>query len=360
MSFSLRNYLLTTLLVVSIFILGFTAHTYAQSSSGITLIPATIEPKEKLDPGATHLQNLKVTNESSQDKVFYLYKKDIQGVAAGGVPIFAEVNTEITGFEISEWISFDVDQIAVPAHQSVDVPVSVHVPDNASPGSHFGGIFISLEPPKLRETGASVGYEVASIVVINVSGDIKDDARIRSLSTDKLIYGSKNVHFIAKVENQGNILIRPRGPMTITGMFSKTPEMVSINDSLAGVFPGSVRDIAFDWKSDGLGFGKYEAVLALVYDGEDGQKTIDATATFWVFPIKIMLSVLAGFLAIFALGYIFTKYYIRRAVMRASGGRRIMNTRYRKQVGISRFAFIFVSVLTVLVIVLIIFMVLLA
>lgn len=360
MSFSLRNYLLTTLFVVSIFIVGFTTHTYAQSASGITLIPATIEPKEKLDPGATYLQNLKVTNESSQDKVFYLYKKDIQGVAAGGVPVFADSNAEKTGFEISEWISFTADQVAVPAHQSVDVPVSVHIPDNASPGSHFGGIFISLEPPKLREIGASVGYEVASIVVINVTGDIKDDARIRSLSTDKLIYGSKNVHFIAKVENQGNILIRPRGPMTITSMFSKTPEVVSINENLAGVFPGSVRDIAFDWKSNGLGFGKYEAVLALVYDGENGQKTIDATATFWVFPIKIMLMILAGFIGIFAFGYIFTKYYIRRAVMRASGGRRIMNTRYRKQVGISRFAFVFMSVLTALVIVLIIFMVLLA
>lgn len=360
MSFSLRNYLSILLLVVSIFIIGFTARTHAQNASGITLIPATIEPKEKLDPGATYQQNLKVTNESSQDKVYYLYKRDIQGVAAGGVPVFADTNAEKTGFEISEWISFNADQITVPAHQSVDVPISVHVPDNASPGSHFGGIFISVEPPKLREIGAGVGYEVASIVVINISGDINDDARIRSLSTDKLIYGSKNVHFIAKVENQGNILIRPRGPMTITSMFNKTPEVVSINENLAGVFPGSVRDIAFDWKSDGLGFGKYEAVLALVYDGENGQKTIDATATFWVFPIKIMLIALAGFIGIFALGYISTKYYIRRAVMRASGGRRIVNTRYRKQVGISRFAFVFLSVLTVLVIVLIIFMVLLA
>lgn len=331
--------------------------TYAQEGSGITVIPASIE--KPADPGTVLTEKLKITNESSEDREYYLYKKDIKGVEAGGVPVFAEEGAERTGFEMTEWIVLPGDKITIPAHQSIDIDVTINVPKEASPGSHFSGVFVSLEPPHLRETGAGVGYEVASIISIRISGDINDTARIRSLSTGKLIYGSKHVDFVARVENQGNILIRPRGPITITSMFGKK-ETFTVNDSLAGVFPGASRDLSFTWDSEGVGFGKYEAVLALVYDGKDGQKTIDTTHTFWVFPTKILLTILGGFLAVVIGGYLLTKYYIRQAVMRASGGRRIVSQRYRKQVGVSRFAFVFISVMTVVVVFLIIMLILIA
>lgn len=331
---------------------------HAQNEAGITLVPAMIE--EGADPGAVFIRSLKVTNESNEEKEYYVYKRDITGVEAGGVPIFAEEGAEPTSYELSEWVAFQADRVKVPAFGSVDIPITITVPDTASPGSHFGGIFVSIEPPRLRETGAGVGYEVASIISIRISGDISDSARIRSFSTDKLFFSKKDVHFVAKIENQGNILIRPRGSVEIKGMFSTKPEIISVNESLAGVFPGNARDIEFDWKSDGLGFGKYEAVLALSYDGEGGQKTIDAALIFWVFPVKIMLSALAALIAIFGLGYFFTRYYIRQAIIRASDGRRITSQRYRKQVGVSRFAFVFISVLSVFVILLIIMLMFIA
>jgi hypothetical protein len=324
---------------------------YAQQGAGITLVPATIE--EVSDPGSVLNRSLKVTNESSEEKEYYVYKRNIKGVEGAGVPIFSE-DSEPTKFELSEWISFESERILIPANGTVEIPILITVPVDATPGSHFGGIFVSVEPPRLREIGAGVGYEVASIVSIRISGDVTDAARIRSFSTDKLFFSKKDVHFVAKIENQGNILIKPRGSVEILSMFSDRPEVVSVNDTLAGVFPGSTRDIEFDWKSDGVGFGRYEAILALSYDGEGGQKTIDSTLVFWIFPVKIMLSVIGAFVAVFAVGYLLTQYYVRQAIMRAADGRRITSSRYRKQVGVSRFTFMFISVLFVLVIFLII------
>ncbi len=327
---------------------------FAQSGEGVTVIPATIE--ESANPGSVLIRSLKVTNESEKDSEYYLTKKNIKGVETGGVPIFAEEAAEPTSFEISEWITFESEKIFVPANSSVDVPVTITVPSDATPGSHFGGVFVSVEAPKIREIGAGVGYEVASIISIRISGDVIDTARIRSFSAENLIYGSKDVHFVAKIENQGNILIRPRGPLTITSMSGKKT-VITVNDSLAGVFPGTVRDIAFDWSEPGLGFGKYEAVLALSYDGNDGQKTIDMTTVFWVFPVKVMLSVIGGFVLIFVLGYVFTQHYIKKAIMRTAGGRRVVPMRYRKRAGVSRFAFMFISLLSVLVIFLIVMLI---
>lgn len=334
---------------------SFIQHAEAQDSAGITVVPASIE--EGADPGAVLQRTLKVTNDSDIEKEFYLYKKNIKGVEGGGVPIFAKDEAEVTGYELSEWVEISTDPIKVPPRSSIDVPLSIRVPDNATPGSHFGGVFVSAEPPKLRETGAGVGYEVACIISIRISGDVVDTARIRSFSTDKLLYSKKDVIFNAKIENQGNILIRPYGPVTITGMFGGKPTTITVNENLAGVFPGTMRDITFNWSSDEFGFGKYEAVLALMYDGNEGQKTIDATLVFWVFPMKAMLAILGSIITVVVLGYVLTKYYINRAIIRSAGGRRIVSPRYKRQVGISRFAFVFTALMATVVIFLLILLI---
>lgn len=327
----------------------------AQDNAGITLIPATIE--ERADPGTTQSHTLKITNVSGADKEYFIYKRDIKGVEAGGVPLFADEGTERTGFELTEWLVLPTEPLKVPAGATVELPVVINVPADASPGSHFGGVFVSAEPPKLRETGAGVGYEVVSVVSIRISGDVIDTARVRSFSTDKLLYGAKNIQFTAKIENQGNIMIRPRGPVTITSMFGSEPVVITVNDNQAGVFPGTMRDINFEWNDESLGFGRYEAILALAYDGEDGQKTIDASLVFWVFPIKVMLGFLAGLIIIVVGGYAFTKYYINQAIMRAAGGRRIVPQRYRRQVGVSRFTFVFTAIMAAVVLFLLILLI---
>lgn len=330
----------------------FYPYTFAQDSAGISLTPTTIE--EMANPGDVLDRILTVTNEGLEVKEYFIYTRDIKGVETGGVPVFAEENAEKTGYEMTEWVTLPFDRITVNPNQTIEIPITISVPPDATPGSHFGGIFVSAQAPRLRVTGAGVGYEVATILSIRISGQVIDTARIRSFSSEKLIYGSKQVNFSAKIENLGNILIRPRGPATITSALTGTSEILLVNDSLAGVFPGSSRTFDFAWNSEGLGFGKYEVVLALGYDGDGGQKTIDASVFFWVFPFNIMLGVLLGFLGIFGFGYMLTRYYIQQAIMRAAGGRRIVPQRYRKQVGVSRFAFVFVSILTVLVVFLII------
>ncbi len=327
---------------------------YAQGA-GITLVPATIERPG--NPGEIINDSLTLTNESDEDKQYFIYKRDIIGVEEGGVPVFADDGAEKTGYEITEWIEIQTEPVTVPAGGKYQLPVKVVIPAEASPGSHFGAVFVSVEPPKLRSTGAGVGYEVASIISIRISGDIVDNARVRSFSTDKLFYGAKNVSFNAKIENQGNILIRPRGPLTVTSMFGGEAKSIFVNDSQAGVFPGTVRDFNFTWEDEGIGFGRYEAVLALSYDGEGGQKTIDASLVFWVFPAKVMLAVFGGFVTIFLIGYFLTKFYINQAMMRAAGGRRISPQRYRKQVGVSRFTFVIVALLVVLVLFLIVLLI---
>jgi hypothetical protein len=83
----------------------------------------------------------------------------------------------------------------------------------------------------MRTTGAAVGYDVANIVSIRVAGDVSEGAEIRQFSTDQFVYGSTDVNFTLRIENLGNVLVRPSGPLEITNMFGKTVATLVFNES---------------------------------------------------------------------------------------------------------------------------------
>lgn len=332
------------------------ANAFAQDSAGIGLSPSLIEAGA--DPGEVLKRSVTVTNLSRDEQEYFLYTRDISGVNDGGAPIFAEENTERTGYELTEWITLSADSITLLPGQERTIEVTIAVPETASPGSHFGGIFISKEPPRLRSSGAGVGFQVANIVSIRVAGDAVENAQIRSFSTDQFVYGAANVEFLARIENKGNVLVRPVGPLEIHNMFGSKVATVIFNDSQNGVFPNSVRDFKLVWANEGLNFGRYEASLSVVY-GEQGksQSTISSSATFWILPMQIIKPALIVLGVLLIGSYIAVRLYVRRTVARMSGGRRLVR---RQQRGPSTLLLVAIVMLVVTVIFLILLLALFA
>jgi len=318
---------------------------FAQNSTmGIGISPATIEGGAI--PGETQTYKVNITNLSKTTQIYYLYLKDISGVKEGGVPIFAEVNKEKTGYELTQWVTLDVEEITLEPGEEKPVQVTIAVPENATPGSHFGGVFITLEPPRMRTTGASVGYEVANIISIRVAGDAIENAQIRSFSTGNFIYSKPVVDFTARVENKGTVLVRPFGPLEIYNMFGKRVAMITLNESKAGVFPLSERPFAITWESDGPGFGRYQAIVSMVYGDQGRQATMSSTATFWILPMNIIVPAVGGLVFLLLVAFISVKLYIRKTLRSVAGGsRRIV--RRRKSSGVSALLLVTVVMLSV-------------
>lgn len=286
------------------------AQTTGEGSAGIRVSPAIIE--DRIEPGSALPGTIHVTNLESTTRTFYVLIRNIKSLGPDGQPIFAQEN-EPTGFELSDWIKVSKSEITLPSGGEGEVPYSIDVPANASPGGHFGGIFLSAEPPKQRTTGAGVGYQVGTIINLRIGGNIVEDAQIREFSTDKLLYSGANVSFTVEVENQGNVLVRPRGPIDITDMFGKKVETIRINDDGGAILPNSRRQFSATWEGDGLSFGRYQAIVGLVY-GEDGRKTISAATSFWVLPLRIILPVGGGVLLFILLMYAIMRWYLRRRI----------------------------------------------
>lgn len=325
-----------------------TVSAQANLGAGIGISPAIIE--EGATPGEVKRYTISVANLSGAEQKYYIYVRNIVGVKNDNSPVYAQEGIESTGFELSSWITLDTEEIVVPAGAEMPLSFTMTVPEIASPGSHFGAVFVSVEPPRLRTTGAAVGYEVANIVSIRVAGDATEKAEIRQFSTEKYFHSSTNVDFSLRIENLGNVLVRPTGPLEITNMFGKTVATLVFNDSQASVFPGVVREYTFNWTDDGIGFGRYLARVSPVYGEVGGKNTISSTVSFWVLPMSI-IGPAAGILALLLLAiYVGVKLYVRRtvAMLSALGERRMMRTNRRRGSPILLMTFISMLATTVL------------
>lgn len=353
---SIKNLFTTLALTVLLFGLLLPS-SIINAQAGVSISPALIE--ETLDPGFVKDYAISIRNLESREQTYYLSTKNISDVREGGVPVFAESNDEITGMELADWITLTESTITLQPNEARDIPFTLNVPTNASPGSHFGGIFISVEAPEIQTSGAAVGFEVANIISIRVSGDVNEFASIRQFSTDKFLYGSQNVRFEVRVENSGNVLVRPTGPLEIYNMLGKKVDTITFNEDVAGVFPGRTRDFVLDWQGEGVGFGRYEAIVSAVYGDEGSIQTMSSTASFWVLPMNIIGPALAVLAVILLLVFVVARIYINRTLARLSGGSTRM-VRRRRQQGPSPILLLTVVMLVVVSLFLIVLLVLFA
>lgn len=313
------------LLIALIIFTGSFGQVQAQESAGVGLTPSLIE--EGVDPGDSLVETITVTNLSANTQTYFLFFRDIAGVEEGGRPIYADADQAISGQEVSAWVTLERTEVTLAPEESTNVSMVIDVPVDATPGSHFGGIFASLNPPADTTfgVGAAVGYQVGNIVSLRVSGDIFEEATVRSLQTDRFVYGEKNVLFTARIENKGNVLVRPVGPLEITNMLGDIVAAPLFNDSKNGIYPDSVRKLELRWQEDGLGFGRYEAMVSFIY-GEPGeaQQTITANTSFWVLPWEIIRPLLITLAILGIISYILVRRYISIQVQRLSGSRRLV------------------------------------
>ncbi|USN87816.1 MAG: hypothetical protein H6779_05480 [Candidatus Nomurabacteria bacterium] len=339
-TYNLRTLLVITLLAF-FYCISFVSIAFAQDGvAGVGIKPAIIEGKMEL--GETKSYTVELKNLSEADQTFYLSKRDIEDVGAGGVPKFATQHSEQSGYELGDWVTLNESSIFIPAGDTANISFNLDVPDFASPGDHFGAIVVSVEPPDIRSSGASIGYEVANIISIRIGGDIVNSAMIRQFSTSKYLYSNIDVDFLVKIQNDGNTFIKPIGPLEVTNMFGKKVAQLTFNESQArvphaGINPDNksvnVRDFEISWKDDGTGFGRYEAVLSASY-GDDGERnTMFSTVTFWILPMNIVGPALFVLVVVLLSVYFGVKLYIRRTVsiMTAGSARKLVRTRQRGQ-----------------------------
>lgn len=165
-------------------------------------------------PGGVLNDYAALVNYSSQPLSLQVYATDAIETSGGGFGLLTAA-TKPTG--VGSWISIPAGDatVSVPPESSsspghVVIPLSVHVPANASPGDYVGGLVASLQTVGTNASGQSVVLDqrIGSRVFVTVSGPAKPALVVSDVSASYEgtvnPFGKGTVDVSYVVRNTGN------------------------------------------------------------------------------------------------------------------------------------------------------------
>ncbi len=274
------------------------AVSFAQSadSTSLTITPPFFELN--VSPGDSWSSSIRVVNTNATDIQVHAIVMGFAASDAEGHGNFIPLsNLSGDSDALANWVTVSPSPITVPRGGATDVPFSISVPSDASPGGHYGAILIGTGAPTVASGTSQVGVSsyISALIFVSVAGNIVNSAQITQFSTDKGAYQAPDVHFAVRVQNDGNVHVRPVGFIQIYNAFGKKRGEIPINQSgsLGYILPSSTREFDVEWQGTPslLDIGPYTAVVSLAY-GENGIDSISETVGFWIVPIWQILEVL--------------------------------------------------------------------
>jgi hypothetical protein len=277
--------------------------------------PSTLE--EVVDPGQVLEGTLTVTNENGGAQTYFITTRNVTGMSDTGTPSFSsEEDLDNDPMEAASWIKPLVESVSMDVGESKTVPYRIEVPQNASPGAYFAAFFVTREAEAVTQSGAGVGFHVASLVNLRVRGEVNEDMLFREFFTEKSFFTKPSVLFKARIDNTGSVHQRPQGIINISNMFGKSVGQVSFNENAGAILPHFDRVFETTWNYDGFAFGRYTANASIVF-GESQKNTLSKEVSFWIIPVKevgIVLGVIVGILLILIFAI---RRYVRNALRKA-------------------------------------------
>lgn len=293
-------------------------------SLSLTIAPPLFQLS--LQPGETWSSGVTVVNNNPYDVTLFAEPVPFEPSGESGKPVFISPHIQgddavgISSSTLAGWIQVPQQARTVSREQTYTLPVSIHVPEDASPGGHYAAILIGNRAPEGANTEGGTVNVTSSIAVLfflSVSGDVIEQGRVRDFATEKSVYETPEATLTLRFENQGNVHLLPQGNITIYNMFGKVRGSIPVNNhkDYGNVFPNSIRKFSFTWKSDAgmWDIGRYRAEVTLGYGKEQKQSAL-ATTYFYVLPIIPLLQVVGGLLALMYFVGWAIRAYVRRAL----------------------------------------------
>lgn len=289
-------------------------------------------------PGQEWTSSVRVINTNSFELQIYTDVVNFapQGESGQGrfIPIFAEENL---GSSFAEWVEFEAETYTIPPEQTAQIPFTINVPEDASPGGHFAAVLIGTRNNRGAdgELQVETSQVVSSLVFLRVDGEVIEDGSIREFRSTKIIHEQPEVSFDLRFENHGNVHLQPQGDIKILNMWGQERGVIPINRrSLFGnVLPDSIRKYSFTWSGDWslADMGRYTAIVTLAY-GEEERQFASTEAYFWVIPWRVLL----GFILVIGLFFWIMswaiKLYVRKMLTLAGVSPEIQNLQQKTRV----------------------------
>jgi hypothetical protein len=266
-------------------------------TQGLTVSPPLNEFTIK--PGSFEKSSIKLSNPTQSVLEVYPSVVDFTSKDDTGDPYFLSNEETSRTYSLSAWFKYSPVKIAIAPEQIVDFEYEIAVPSDGGPGGHYGAIMFSNKPPLEDGKANQVGISsmVASLALVNVPGDVKEDAFISEFSTNKLYCSGLPADITTKVTNSGNTHMIPTGKIVIKSMFGAKVAEYQLNEAKGRILPEGTRKFTTKWENSGVPFwkspfGRYTVELSAVY-GSSSKYALKDSIAFWIVPLWIIITLIA-------------------------------------------------------------------
>ena len=197
-----------------------------------------------LDPGSHVDDALIVTNHDSEPLELSVYPADGFTTASGQLDLVTENTPSVA---VGTWSTLTDDTLQIAPGASVEVPFTVTIPANATPGDYAGGILTALFRPG-QEEGITVDRRLGIRMHVRVLGDLAPGLAVEELSVAYAgtlnPFGTGDATVSYTVRNTGNTRLAAGQAVTLTGPWGMLPVDAAGVDAVPELLPGETWAVA--------------------------------------------------------------------------------------------------------------------
>jgi hypothetical protein len=266
------------------------------------------------DPGQTIKATISLRDISSTSLIVKGQFNDFVAGGEDGTPKILLDDAEASPYSFKSWVS-PLPNLTLKTKELKNLPITITIPTNASPGGYYGVVRFTATPPELEDTGVSLSASLGALILLKVNGEANESLAVEEFSASHdgrtgSLFEAAPILFTERIKNTGNIHEQPTGLVTVKDMFGNLVATLGVNQPPSNILPGSIRKFESSLDSTNIGnkilFGLYTAELSINY-GADKQ-VVTSKLSFWVIPYTLII---VGIVVLVG-GFIALRYFVKR------------------------------------------------
>lgn len=243
--------------------------------------------------GSVITDGVTVFNLGNEVLTFHVFPTD---AVNGDDGAFSFLSAEEPSTGVGTWVSVEQEYVTLEPGMASTIPISITIPDDASPGDHVGGVIASSATAGTTDDGTVIGLNrgVGTRLYVRVAGPLRPGLVVEGMSVDhdasaNPLQGASTVSY--RIQNRGNVRLSGTHQLTVAGPFGiarKVGDEVPFTDILPG------QSIAIATRVEDVPtLGWVSAAVELTANGADGEGVTDQVqTTALALPIVVLMLIL--------------------------------------------------------------------
>lgn len=278
------------------------------ASTSYTVSPMIIDLKSEARDIVE--KEITITNTGTAPVTIYPSVNNISLQEGGTIDKFlAPVESDRTT-SLASWLEISRLGIDLQPGASKSVTLTVRVTNNPVPGTYHAFIGFGNGGNRDEAEKQVVNGQAPGIVVTLTIADEKNEfLKLSKFIINRFVTKANNQAAVFSFKNPGDEVLTPQGEIILYDGTGKEVGTIPVNTENVSINPGDEHTFTSDVPTAGL-FGKYKAFLSVEY-GSTQRASLQDTSFFYVFPLKVLLMLLGGFIVFVAViaWYIHKKYF---------------------------------------------------